>query len=181
MCELMQNLEPIRYERNFILVDEMDELLEVIIITRGQTNIGFRVNTDRRMALKYDQDIIGDYFITFNKRSIWVYQTHTSCSGYFIRKQAWFEIINNDDHKDVREALEPKLTAKFLKTKNEFMKIKKKHLEKIAERADYDAVISMTFVNIEEKERIQNSVKYLEYQEKEKFQLQMGIGTWDRP
>ena len=35
MCELMQNLEPIRYERNFILVDEMDEFLEVIIIMKG--------------------------------------------------------------------------------------------------------------------------------------------------
>ena len=116
--------------------------------------MGFRVNTDRKMALKYHEDIIGDYFITFNKRSIWVYQTHTTCLGYFIRKKAWAELIENDDHRDIREAMEPKLVAKFERMKNEFMKIKKKHLEKIADRADYDAVISMTFVNIEEKEKI---------------------------
>ena len=47
--------------------------------------------------LRYkNSNMIGAYGVTFDKRSEFIYKTATVCKGYFIRKKAWKEILQNN-------------------------------------------------------------------------------------
>lgn len=69
----MMCLEPIRFERKQMMYDELDEFNEVIILMEGMVNIGYRINGIPSIAYRHYRGIIGDYFITFNKRSMFIY------------------------------------------------------------------------------------------------------------
>ena len=40
--------------------------------------------------------VIGDYYLSFNKRSEYVYKTKTDCYGFSIRKKNWKSVIQNN-------------------------------------------------------------------------------------
>ena len=44
MLYILLNLEPIRYEKNTLLVNELDEFNEIKFITKGQVIIGYEIN-----------------------------------------------------------------------------------------------------------------------------------------
>jgi hypothetical protein len=45
-----------------------------------------------------DKIIIGAYNLTFNTRSDFAYRTYTLCHGYFMRRENWKMIIENQEH-----------------------------------------------------------------------------------
>lgn len=44
MVNFMQMLEPLKYGKNEIIYQELDEITEVIFFTTGQFDIGFELN-----------------------------------------------------------------------------------------------------------------------------------------
>lgn len=46
---------------------------------------------------------IGEYNISFNKRSQYIYKTKSICTGYFIRKLIWKQIFS--DNKEIAKVL----------------------------------------------------------------------------
>ena len=60
--------------------------------------------------LQHERGVVGDYHVTFNKRSHYNYQAHTMLKGYFIRKSAWKMIMEDTDHTEVVIEYKQKMT-----------------------------------------------------------------------
>ena len=144
---IMQKLEPIKFERGEILYEELDEFTEIIIIMRGITETGYRINGVPKFVVKYYGGIIGDYFVTHNLRSQFIYRTNTQCKGYFIRKKAWMDIIEDDDFKILKPPMLEKVRQNFQETRKKILDYKLRDLKKIAARHDYDYILSLTYLN----------------------------------
>jgi hypothetical protein len=98
MSKILSNLEPIQYQKEELIMDELDEVNQVIFILRDAYHVGFYINKGVQYKLKLKQFSIGDYFITFNMKSQYAYKAACQCSGYFIRRKNWYAILNDPDH-----------------------------------------------------------------------------------
>ena len=100
MMNVMQNLEPIQLKKKTQIFDELEEVQLIYFFMKGTYEIGFSINLENKYMLRYkNYSVVGIYAVTFFKRSPYIYRTATACSGYFIRRQCWREIMeNNDNH-----------------------------------------------------------------------------------
>lgn len=88
---------------DIVIYKELDEITEVIFFVNGQFDIGFEVNGQVTYVLRYQNstlynvksygEAIGEYGCTFNKNSRFIYKTTFLCSGYFIRKKYWNDMM----------------------------------------------------------------------------------------
>ena len=77
-------------------------------------------------------------------RSDFVYKTYSLCQGYFIRREMWKNILDNDDHKVLASMFKKRLIENYrLEIKNKMVPIKKARLNKWKQRADYQATLMM--------------------------------------
>lgn len=91
---MLSSLEPRREAANVVIYNELDEVNEVIFINQGTYEIGFEMNRIQTFVLRFkDSNVIGAYGVTFNKRTLFVYKTVTACQGFFIRRNAWRNLI----------------------------------------------------------------------------------------
>jgi hypothetical protein len=74
MNSIMQSLEPIKFEKNTIILNELDEVSEVTFIIGCQYHVGFSLNREMHFRLKM-KVAIGAYNLTFNKRSQYIFKT----------------------------------------------------------------------------------------------------------
>ena len=94
MIGVLMNLEPIKYHKNMILINELDEFSEITFINKGIVMIGYELNKEKRYCIQFnDRCVIGAYGITFNKRASFLYACKTDVEGFFIRKLKWLETI----------------------------------------------------------------------------------------
>ena len=94
MIDMLSSLEPRREDGNVVIYDELDEVNEVIFINQGTYEIGFEMNRIQNFVLRFkDSNVIGAYGVTFNKRTLFVYKTVTTCQGFFIRRNAWRRLM----------------------------------------------------------------------------------------
>lgn len=89
MFEVLQNLEPIKYEKHTILFDELDEFHSVVYILNSFYHVGFSVNKKHYFKLKQKNQDIGAYGVTFNKKSSFIFKTGAESHAFFIRKKKW--------------------------------------------------------------------------------------------
>ena len=101
---------------------------EIIFISKGNVDIGYEINKQRRFVLRYsDRGIFGGYNCTFNTRSIFIYRCKTDCEGYFIRKDRWLELIGMDP--DIESILKNNIKHDYnSKIKYKVWKVKEKHI-----------------------------------------------------
>ena len=67
MISLLPMLEPRFEKRRTILVDELDELNEIIFVSKGSVVIGYEINKQKRYCIKYKNNcIVGAYGVTFS-------------------------------------------------------------------------------------------------------------------
>jgi len=94
MLNLLTHLE-CRYEpRNSILMDGMTEAQEVIFVTKGSVDLGYRYGDKIDYILRYtDSVIIGAYSCTFNACHPMFFKSQTVCQGYSIRKREWKSLL----------------------------------------------------------------------------------------
>lgn len=86
MFQLLKKLKPRYIFKEETILNEMDEVLEIIFITRGQFQIGFEINRKNyfRLAITSGKGnynayttqghSIGGFYISFNKQSNYCYK-----------------------------------------------------------------------------------------------------------
>ena len=65
----MSKLEPIRYERGQLILDELDQVNEVTFILDDDYYVGYSINRAIHYKLRLKRFSIGDYYLTEGKRS----------------------------------------------------------------------------------------------------------------
>tara|TARA_B110000285_G_C15110831_1_gene611009 strand:- start:487 stop:900 length:414 start_codon:yes stop_codon:yes gene_type:complete len=106
MLDMMHHLEPRYEEKDEIVFDELEEITEVVLYVKGKFDIGFELNNERYFVKRFQNSassvsntgaMIGAHGVAFNKRSRFVYKTASRCSGFFIRKRNWCEVMDKND------------------------------------------------------------------------------------
>lgn len=95
MIKLLQALEPRSFKKADIIYRDLEEVEEVIFVTRGEFAIGYTINNQEYLALKMrERNVIGDMSILFRRRSEFLYRSlsHIDCQA--IRKHAFYEILD---------------------------------------------------------------------------------------
>ena len=88
MNRLLKNLNPIEHKKYTIIANELDEFNEITFCQTGSVLVGYELNHKRRYCLKlYNYFILGAYFLTFNKKSNYIYRANSNVTGFFIRKR----------------------------------------------------------------------------------------------
>jgi len=106
-------LEPIKFNYNHIIYDELEEVTHIIFIQKGIFDVGFDINGQKHYVLRYKNfvvdysitdklqhnagEIIGDYNITYQKASRFIYKTRSQCEGFQIRRKNWNSILETND------------------------------------------------------------------------------------
>lgn len=130
IINLLENIEPIYFNQNERIIDELDEFNEVLFIQKGKIGIGFEMNRITWISLQKEKAVIGDYGVTFNQRSNFIYHAITECEGQFVRKAAWKQLI--ESYPEIGEMLRGRvLTSYILKIRAKVNAGKTRQLKKI--------------------------------------------------
>jgi hypothetical protein len=113
IINLLKYLEPIKFDFNKIIYDELEEVSSVYFFKNGIFDVGFDINGKKHYVLRYKNfvvdysitdalqmnagEIIGDYNVTYQKASRFIYKTRSVCEGYEIRRKNWDSILNAND------------------------------------------------------------------------------------
>ena len=106
MVGLLSSLEPRHEHPNVIIFDELDEVNEAIFFNKGCLDLGFEINRVKHYVVRIKDDLlIGAYNLSTNRRTKYIYKTNSFCTGFFIRREKWWEILNNEEHKEISSTL----------------------------------------------------------------------------
>lgn len=73
---MLNNLEPIRYSRNQIVFEELDEYSEVVfLVNSAKFEVGYSINKNTFYKLQKQNIDIGAYGVTFRVRSHYIWRT----------------------------------------------------------------------------------------------------------
>lgn len=99
----------------------------------GMYKIGYSINREYRFPLKYKGcNVIGAYGASFNKRAMFQYRTATYCVGYFIRKQNWDKIVNDDSNREMCEIFKKAARMNYInKVKSVLLECKEFEVRKL--------------------------------------------------
>ena len=100
--------------------------------------MGFKINEVEHYALKYkDKNIIGAFGVTFHNRSQFIYKATTYCTGLFIRKERWQQLLLEQDH-HVCDLLKQNIMISYMfHFRTKMVSRKKKVIEQFKSRNDY--------------------------------------------
>lgn len=97
IINMLSCLEPRFENRGTTMYKEGDEISEFIYVTKGKYNVGFELGGKNKFVLQFkDRGEIGQFPCTFNAACRYQYKAHTNLHGYFIRKNNWKEILDQD-------------------------------------------------------------------------------------
>uniref|UniRef100_A0A7S3J0T5 Uncharacterized protein n=1 Tax=Strombidium inclinatum TaxID=197538 RepID=A0A7S3J0T5_9SPIT len=134
------NLEPRHEKAGSILFEELEEVNEVLFISRGQCDVGFEVNKIKKWVLRFfNKTMVGAYNCTFSIRSVFCYKCNSECEGYSIRKSNWLNILN--EFPDIASVIKSNVVSEYNKSiKFKMFKAKRDHLKKLSKRADFHKI-----------------------------------------
>ena len=99
MKSILNNLEPLQYNKKQHILEEFDDVNEILFVSSGKVVIGYDINRTKKYCLQFqDKVVIGAYEITFNKKSNFNYTALSHVSGYFIRKSNWYDALSQNDN-----------------------------------------------------------------------------------
>lgn len=137
-----------------------------MFLQKGTFYVGFEINRQKKFFLKFKKDsyfvvakenkqgvamddddqkitpgnLIGAYFLTFNKRSEYVYRSSTECLGFSIRKKHWMVILNH--HPKIGRDLREQIKKNYYEyTKSRIQNMYDKEMSNQLKRADYEAML----------------------------------------
>jgi hypothetical protein len=139
MMSVLSKLEPIQVPKKTVIFNELDETQEIYFFMKGTYEIGYSINLENKFALKYQHNVIGMYAVTFFKRSQFIYRTCKTCSGYFIRRFNWREILKDND-KHLCDEFKDQLAKEYeVKIMNKMNLKKSIELTRLSLRADFES------------------------------------------
>jgi len=98
MIMVLEHLEPRFESKGSVLFEELEEISEVIFISKGLVDIGYEINKKKKYVMRFtNRVVIGAYNCCFNKRASFIYRCKSDCSGYSIRKSVWMEILDSEE------------------------------------------------------------------------------------
>lgn len=102
MIHILKALEPICFEANSFISNLDEDVEEVIFIEQGVYDIGFNLNHMKRFKLRFGaKTVVGAFNVCFDKHQMFIYKTVTQCSGYFVRKLRWKQIMEMFNEFDI--------------------------------------------------------------------------------
>lgn len=143
MIDMLRALEPRREEAGVMLHMELDEVNEVNFILNGTFEIGFEINRIPNYVLRFKNcNVIGAYGVTFNRRSMFLYKTVTTCHGFFIRRIEWRGLM--EEHASISQHLKDAVKKEYeISIMNRVMTEKKAMIKKWKARSDYEATLQV--------------------------------------
>jgi len=137
MLQILMNLEPRHELAGATLFEELEEINEVLFISRGQCDVGFEVNKIKKFVLRFfNKTVVGAYNCTFNIRSVFCYRCNSECEGYSIRKSHWLKIMN--EYPEIAVVIKSNVVSEYNKSiRFKVIGAKKEHLKKLSRRADF--------------------------------------------
>lgn len=96
MINLLRLLEPRQFQAEEIIYRDLEEVDEILFVTKGEYTIGYSVNNQEKekQALKmHDRTVIGDISLMFRRRSEFFYRAFTTLHCQAIRKHNYYEIM----------------------------------------------------------------------------------------
>lgn len=70
MVRFLQKLEPRQFQKDDIILKDLEEVEEILFVARGEYAIGYTVNNVEHYALKlHERTVIGDMAIMFRRLS----------------------------------------------------------------------------------------------------------------
>ena len=116
MVNILNHLEPIKFESEYIILDELDESNYVVFLLQNekvQYHIGYSVNKQHIYKIKQQNQEIGAYGVTFDKKSNYIYKTKQESEGFFIRRKHWKNVINDENTKDCVLILKQQIKKRY--------------------------------------------------------------------
>lgn len=87
MLDILMSLQPRQEFAGTVLFEELQEINEILFISKGICDVGFEINKLKKYVLRFtDKVVVGAYNCTFRLRAIFCYRCKTDCEGYSIRK-----------------------------------------------------------------------------------------------
>jgi len=121
-------------------MDEFDESNECIFVMQGQVVIGYEINKIKKYCLKFNANaVIGDYGMTFNERSQFIYTALTDLKTLYIRKSNWVNILS--EFPDIGRKMISKIFLKYMnEIKNKVTVSKKRAIAEFIKRNDHSII-----------------------------------------
>ena len=140
IVDVLQNLEPITIPGKTVLYHELEESDLAYFFMEGHFDVGYCIDLEERFKLRFkNYSVVGLYGVTFFKRSQYIYRTHNTCSGYFIRRPKWKNIMDEQDD-NVTVEFKDQITKEYeIRIKRRVNYYKSKDIERMALRADFDS------------------------------------------
>ena len=138
-------LEP-RFEKSkTVIIDELDEFNEIIFISKGTMLVGYEINKQKRYCIKYKNNcVIGGYGVTYNQRASFIYTSLTDVSGYSVRKENWFELLNQNE--EIANILKGSILMNYIMTIRGKVLVKKKRaIGEYYNRKDHQMILASEY------------------------------------
>lgn len=111
---LLTKLEPRFERRRTVIYDELEDVDDVLFITKGHLVIGYEINKVKKYTLiMKDKAIVGAHDVTYGKKSQFVYTALTDIEGFFIRVQNWHTILR--ENPEIAPQVILKITMAYIK------------------------------------------------------------------
>jgi hypothetical protein len=73
-----------------IIYNELDDVEEVLFFEKGSYDLGYEINKKRIYKLRFKTDmVIGQFYCSFERKSMFICKASTDCYGFYIRKNHW--------------------------------------------------------------------------------------------
>jgi hypothetical protein len=114
MINLLRNLQPRMEPSGTILYRTVEEVEEIFFIEKGSVDIGFEINRDVKFIIRLGEaGVIGAYNMTFNSKTIFLYQVKQTYYGFTIRKEQWNSIMFNEEYVDINSYIKNKVKTEY--------------------------------------------------------------------
>ena len=142
MATLLKNLEPRKEESDVVLFQELDDVSEILFISKGQVDMGFEINRKRYFVFRQKNKlVIGEHECSFNQKSMYIYKTNTVCLGHSIRKLHWLRILT--DFPEIASQLKKRVSKTYFFQQVKINLKKKQEIMRIKQRSDIDQIMTV--------------------------------------
>ena len=95
MLQIVRNLEPQQWLNAEVMINELDEAGQIIFVHKGKIGVGYELNKIKKVVAQFiNKCVIGSFYVTFKKRSNFLYITIGEVDTCFIRRHIWIQIID---------------------------------------------------------------------------------------